>query len=635
MGPCRKNRRLEGLRQGAQALLAVVLLAASAAAQTPVVNAGGIVNAADFRPASLSGGAVAQGSIFSLFGSELSAGTFNADSFPLPRQVSGVRVEVVAAGIVYEAPLLHVAPKQINAVFPSAVPVGPAAVRVIRDALASNAEPVKVVRSFPGVFTTNGHQFLQQAYSNRRQEAAAQHYVDGQPEPLTLDAPASPGGDVTLWTTGVFGPRGLDDVPIALASRPTPRVRAFVGGAEVEILYQGPSPCCAGVDQINIRLPLDTPLGCFVPIQLVGKGAPSNIATIAIAEPGQDCPGRENGPLRVYLSRRWQDGISNDSASTGTGRLLLDPNEIPPLGACHAYARAQNIVVASTPSEPETVEVDAPSSHFTLSRDSSAGQLGPGLYQVAGRGSTHHIPDFDGTLSVPSWSFTPGDLSPQTSPRELGLRFTWEGLSFHLANDPAATGLITAGRQLLCQVNLGVGEFTIGPETLSLLEGPHDWTLTAMISAPLHVETEGPEAGQLVYSESFVQAYDLGSPLLPSSPITLPNGDHVLAELATTAGDRSLGLMNRGHLHPDRGMLFFFPSPGLYSFWMSQTFIPLDIIWLDAERRIVSIATDAEPCPSGVSCPLYSPSAPAQFVLELASGEAARRNLQLGDQLHW
>jgi uncharacterized membrane protein (UPF0127 family) len=156
-----------------------------------------------------------------------------------------------------------------------------------------------------------------------------------------------------------------------------------------------------------------------------------------------------------------------------------------------------------------------------------------------------------------------------------------------------------------------------------------------MISAPLHVETEGPEAGQLDYSESCVQSYDLGSPLLPISPVKLPNGEAILAELAATASDRAQGLMNRGHLHPDRGMLFFFPSPGLYGFWMSHTLIPLDILWLDAERRIVSISAETPPCPSGVSCPIYSPSAPARFVLELAAGEAARRNLQLGNQLDW
>lgn len=622
---------MEGVRQAAQALLAVILFAASAAAQTPVVNGGGIVNGADFRPTSLSGGAVAQGSIFSLFGSDLSSETFDADSFPLPRQVNGARIEVIAQGVVYEAPLLHVDPEQINAIFPSDVPVGPATVRIVRDALESNAEPIKVVRSFPGVFTTNGHHLLQQAYSNRRQEAAAQRYVDGQPEPLTLDAPASPGGDITLWTTGVFGPRGRDDLPGGLAFLPALQARAFVAGNEVEILYQGPAPCCAGVDQINIRLPLDVALGCFVPVQLVGPGLPSNIATIAIAVPGQDCPGREIDPARVYLSRVWQDGVPQDSGSIWTGRLFLDPNEIPPLGSCHAYSRDQLFVTVRSYPGDDTAEVQGPAATFLLSLNNPAGPLGPGAYEVTV--TQKRPPILEGTLSVPAWSFTPGDLSPQTSPRDLGVHFTWEG---QLANElTATTGLITAGRRLICQVNLALGEFTIGPETLSLLDGPQDWTLTAMISAPLHVETEGTEAGQLVYSESFVQAYDLGTPLLPVSPVILPNGGAILAELATTASDRAQGLMNRGHLHPDRGMLFFFPTPAPYAFWMSQTLIPLDILWLDVDRRIVSISAETPPCPSGVSCPLYSPSAPAQFVLELAAGEAARRNLQLGDQLDW
>lgn len=573
---------------------------------------------------------MAQGSIFSLFGSELSADTFDAESFPLPRQVNGVRVEVLAQGMVYEAPLLHVDPKQINAIFPSAVPIGPAAVRVVRDGLESNAEPVTVVRSYPSIFVTSAWQVEQQAYSNHRQEAAAQRYIDGQPEPLTLDAPASPGGDVTLWTTGVFGPRGLDDAPIAFAYRPTPQARAFVAGVEAEILYQGPSLCCAGIEQINIRLPLDAPLGCFVPVQLVGNGAPSNIATIAVAEPGQDCPGREIAPTRVYLTRRWQDGIAQDSGSVSSGRFWFDPNEIPPLGACQAYWRHQNFILERFFPLDITAEVEGPASNFLLSRSGEAGPLGPGTYAAMASAEGPGSLNLEGTLTVPEFSLAPGDLSSQTSPRELGLRFTWEGQSF-----AGTSGLITAGRQLICQVDLALGEFEIGPETLSLLEGPHDWTLTAMISAPLHVETEGSEVGQLVYSESFVQSYELGSPLLPISPVMLPNGDAILAELAATASDRARGLMDRGHLHPDRGMLFFFPSPGLFGIWMSHTLIPLDILWLNGERRIVSISAETPPCPSGVSCPLYSPSAPAQFVLELASGEAARRNLQLGDQLDW
>ena len=595
-----------------------------------MVNVGGIVNAADFRPASLSGGAVAQGSIFSLFGSELAVNTFDADSFPLPRQVQGVRVEVVAAGVVHQAPLLHVGPEQINAVFPSVVPVGPAAVRVVRDGQTSNAEAVKVVRSYPGVFVTNAHQVQQEAYSNHRQEAAAQRYVDGLPEPLTLDSPASPGGDVTLWTTGVFGSRDLDDVPSALASRSTPRspVRVFVAGSEVLVSYQAPASCCAGVDQVNIRLPLDVSLGCFVPVQLVGGGLPSNIATIPIAEPEQDCPGRETSPTRVYLNRTWQDGGPSDGGSVLTGRLLLDPSEIPPLGSCQAFSREQMFVSVSTFPGDVTAEIDGPSSTFLVSQSGPAGPLGPGNYQVTVRGERG--PDIEGTLSIPGWSYHVEDLPARIDARDAGLHFEWDWGVFAYVSPTKWVGVIMADRRLICTVDLAAGSFTVGPESLALLDGEATWSFGPMAYAPI-----GASAGGLVvYTDLVAQTFKLGS-RLPASPVILPNGDRVLAELATTEVDRQRGLMHRAALAPDRGMLFFFPTPGIHGFWMSQTLIPLDILWLDAERRVVSISAETPPCPSGGSCPIYSPSAPAQFVLELASGEAARRNLQLGDQLDW
>jgi uncharacterized protein (TIGR03437 family) len=130
-----------------------------------------------------------------------------------------VRVEVVAAGVIHEAPLLHIGPLQTNAIFPSDVPVGPAEVRVVRSGQTSNAEPVKVVRRYPGLFTLDPLQIEEPAYANERQQAAAQRYVGGQAQQLRQDRPAYPGGDVTLWATGVFSAPGIDDRPFGLAAR--------------------------------------------------------------------------------------------------------------------------------------------------------------------------------------------------------------------------------------------------------------------------------------------------------------------------------------------------------------------------------------------------------------------------------
>jgi uncharacterized membrane protein (UPF0127 family) len=81
-------------------------------------------------------------------------------------------------------------------------------------------------------------------------------------------------------------------------------------------------------------------------------------------------------------------------------------------------------------------------------------------------------------------------------------------------------------------------------------------------------------------------------------------------------------------------MLFLFESAGLYRFWMLNTIIPLDIIWLDSDRRVLFISANTPPC-QAQACPTYGPDTPSRYVLELGAGEAARRGLRLGDRLAW
>ena len=69
----------------------------------------------------------------------------------------------------------------------------------------------------------------------------------------------------------------------------------------------------------------------------------------------------------------------------------------------------------------------------------------------------------------------------------------------------------------------------------------------------------------------------------------------VRVELALTGPQRERGLMFRNHLEPDTGMLFLFPSSSPLTFWMKNTLIPLDMIFIDSNRRIVGIVENAEP----------------------------------------
>ena len=100
-------------------------------------------------------------------------------------------------------------------------------------------------------------------------------------------------------------------------------------------------------------------------------------------------------------------------------------------------------------------------------------------------------------------------------------------------------------------------------------------------------------------------------------------------ELALTPQQRAQGLMFRKEMARDEGMLFLFDREAPRAFWMKNTYLPLDIIFLDAAGRIVSIARDTTPLSE---TPIPSEQ-PAAAVLELNAGTAAELGLQQGDRV--
>lgn len=90
------------------------------------------------------------------------------------------------------------------------------------------------------------------------------------------------------------------------------------------------------------------------------------------------------------------------------------------------------------------------------------------------------------------------------------------------------------------------------------------------------------------------------------------------------------GLQFRRTLAPDAGMLFVFAKSSPYAFWMKNTLIPLDMIWMDYAHHIVYIAHDVPPCKAD-PCPTYTPSAAALYVLEINAGYAAGLGIKVGD----
>lgn len=102
-------------------------------------------------------------------------------------------------------------------------------------------------------------------------------------------------------------------------------------------------------------------------------------------------------------------------------------------------------------------------------------------------------------------------------------------------------------------------------------------------------------------------------------------------ELALTPEQQERGLMFRTRLPQGRGMLFVMPKEDFWSFWMKNTIIPLDIIWIDAKGIVVDMVKAARP--SGASePPSFKPVFPARYILEANAGFADAHHVRIGDK---
>ena len=297
-------------------------------------------------PSGAPGGAIGQGSIFTLLDFESSISAAQQAAFPLSEELAGYRVEIETSdGQLFRALPLSKFLFALNVLMPSGIPVGEHALTVIQGGERRQSQRVKVVRASPGLFTS-------QQYG--RQGLLGQD----------LMRPAAHGDRNTLWATGLGPIAGSDDLPPPVGDLPT-ELTVTIGGIEAEILYQGRAPCCAGLDQIDILIPEEAPLGCSVPVWVTAYGSLySNVAAMAIAEPGRACwevDGALNKPFidaptgRALFSRlteREGDSVevSSDGRAGFVGPVTEEPGQtpgnlingrpgqsghpIPPRGAC-------------------------------------------------------------------------------------------------------------------------------------------------------------------------------------------------------------------------------------------------------------------------------------------------------------
>jgi uncharacterized membrane protein (UPF0127 family) len=110
-------------------------------------------------------------------------------------------------------------------------------------------------------------------------------------------------------------------------------------------------------------------------------------------------------------------------------------------------------------------------------------------------------------------------------------------------------------------------------------------------------------------------------------------GKRFIVEVADDDAERARGLMFRDELADGHGMVFLHDEEAPQSYWMKNTRIPLDILFFDHSRKLVSAQQRVPPCSLGDGCPPFRSEVPALYVLELNAGVAESLGVKAGDEL--
>ena len=501
-------------------LLFVIALLSFPLQAAPFIYYRGIVNAASFAPPGLPNGSLARGSIFSIFGRDLGpANGAVAGAFPLGTSLAGVSIEVCQGGQCLAAIPLFAAAGQINAIMPSNAPLGAVSVRATFDGETGNFSPARVVESSVGIFAVNSGGFG---------PGIVQNFVSNAERPLNSASEAARRGQVvTIWATGLGAALdGVDNEPPQVGDFPV-AADVYVGGRRVtNKLYSGRSPQFPGLDQINVEVPADTPLGCYAPVQVRTAGSVvSNTVTLAVSSDGSRCSDAESpfeelvraGRFGVVFLQRSDRLIDRPygSADDVVGDTLIatfrvaavsdfyfNPIFSPsPPGSCLVFAvRGDPFDRETLPGTQAISELDAggsltvmtPSGNRLALRQGTGGQAlysgflggavprnegvdepvfdGPGPFTVTGMGGADVGP-FEVSVS-------PGSRVSWTNREGLNAVDRGAGVTLEFAGgDPALRMLSVwgggydrarnASTLFACMIDPGAGSFTVPPEILA------------------------------------------------------------------------------------------------------------------------------------------------------------------------
>jgi uncharacterized protein (TIGR03437 family) len=541
----------EPLRQLLTLLPATLLTAAALIAQ-PYINTKGVVNTASVMAPDLPGGAIAQGSVFTILGTGLGpAAPVQTASVPLNISLSGVSVRVFQGATNVSALPLYVSATQIFAVMPSNAPLGRVSVRVAYFGGVSNPAPFNVVASSFGAFTWNAINLsapktkgIFSGGSLGSGPAYAQNvnsdYDISSGVLISALQPAMPNQPVTLWGTGLGPNPGPDNTAPYQGDLPGV-VEVWVGGQVAEV-DQNRRSVYPGVDLVSFLVPAGAPLGCNVPVQVRTQGAiVSNTVTIAISADRSPCVDTFN-PLSAILQAGGnmaelfgirtigtidiglpapltfsQDVFAALMRTEPGGPWAFNPLvSLAPPGSCSVYNTTQTLPSSYFPGfTAPGASLDA-GAQLSIGAVNAARSPDDPRFYAAGTPATLS-PPLQYTISAPGGAdvgafsatlpFGPPPLwtnqtQLQTITRASGVTLTWapDGSSNQILLAGQSTDVPTDSTALfICIANQGDGQFTVPDYILS--------------SLPLTVPQAAPNVGLL-----FVGEYSIGNTISTGNP---------------------------------------------------------------------------------------------------------------------
>ena len=462
----------------------------------PVISVTEVVNSASYLPPGLPGSAIAQGSIFTIFGSGLGPNTL-AQAGPLPLQTSlgGTSVTVTVGSQTVKAYILAALSYQVNALLPSTTPAGNGTVTVTYNNQTSAPAPVQIVNASFATYTFSSGGYGQAIATDLNYQVN------------TIINTLHPGDYVILWGTGLGAIVGDDSIAPPVGNLGSPTVH--VGNASLTPYYAGRSYSYPGLDQVIFQIPSGIE-GCYVPVAVETNGIVGGSSTIAVSTSGQTCSdsilGQDlidklaaGGTVDFGFVQLYAIILRNESLPTGIGVPDFGQASFseftPQTAGLASYGVSQGYCLTNT-HDPDASpgQLDA-GAGITLQGPTTAtlpqeyagwgfyySMFNNGATQFFWSDLTYTVSSPGGakvgafsltdTTSIPSVYFS-GIIAGQTLSRSSDLKVTWTGGNPNLQNGLVTIAGFSAPTSenvdgaFVCTAPLSAGSFTIPKWVLS------------------------------------------------------------------------------------------------------------------------------------------------------------------------